>query len=91
MNRLFLYLHRKSREQKHRLFLRLLRPTPKMRILNVGASGTSIGLPEQLESFYEHREQIIGGGISLAERSGLPAKLPPRSRGRVRWMRIAVC
>jgi len=67
MNRLFLYLHRKSREQKHRLFLRLLRPTPKMRILNVGASGTSIGLPEQLESFYEHREQIIGGGISLAD------------------------
>jgi methyltransferase family protein len=67
MNRLLLYLHRKSREQKHRLFLRLLRPTPKMRILNVGASGTRIGLPEQLESFYEHREQIIGGGISLAD------------------------
>jgi ubiquinone/menaquinone biosynthesis C-methylase UbiE len=67
MNRLFLYLHRKSREEKHRLFLRLLRPTPEMRILNIGASGTGIGLPEQLESFYEHRSQIIGGGISYAD------------------------
>ena len=67
MNRLLLYLHRKSREQKHRLFLRLLRPTPEMRILNIGASGTGIGLPEQLESFYEHRSQIIGGGISYAD------------------------
>jgi Methyltransferase domain len=67
MNRLLLYLHRKSREQKHRLFLRLLRPTPEMRILNIGASGTDIGLPEQLESFYEHRSQIIGGGISYAD------------------------
>lgn len=67
MNRLLLYLHRKSREQKHRLFLRWLRPTPAMHILNVGASGTSIGLPEQLESFYEHRSQIIGGGISFAD------------------------
>ena len=67
MNRLLLHLHRKSREQKHRLFLNLLRPTPEMRILNVGASGTSIGLPEQLESFYEHLSQIIGGGISFAD------------------------
>ena len=67
MNRLLLYLHRKSREQKHRLFLRLLRPTPEMRVLNIGASGTGIGLPEQLESFYEHRSQIIGGGISYAD------------------------
>jgi hypothetical protein len=67
MNRLFLNLHRKSREQKHRLFLQLLRPTPEMRILNVGASGTHIGLPEHLESFYEHRSRIIGGGISFAD------------------------
>ena len=67
MNRLFLYWHRKSREQKHRLFLQLLRPTPQMRILNVGASGTHIGLPEQLESFYEPRSQIIGGGLSFAD------------------------
>jgi hypothetical protein len=65
MNRLLLYLHRKSREQKHRLFLQMVRPTPAMRILNIGASGTGIGLPEQLESFYEHRSQIIGGGISF--------------------------
>ena len=67
MNPLLLYLHRKSREQKHRLFLRLLRPTPEMRILNVGASGTSIGLPEQLESFYDNRSRITGGGISFAD------------------------
>jgi Methyltransferase domain len=45
----------------------MLRPTPKMRILNVGASGTSIGLPEQLESFYQYRSQITGGGISFAD------------------------
>ena len=67
MNRLSLYLHRKSREQKHRLFLQLLRPTPQMRILNVGASGTRIGLPEQLESFYRYRSQITGGGLSFAD------------------------
>ena len=67
MNRLLLYLHRKSREQKHRLFLQMLRPAAEMRILNIGASGTGIGLPEQLESFYEHRSQIIGGGISFAD------------------------
>jgi len=67
MNRLFLYLHRKSREQKQRLFLQLLRPTPQMRILNVGASGTQIGLPEQLESFYAYPSLIVGGGLSLAD------------------------
>jgi len=38
-----------------------------MRILNVGASGTSIGLPEQLESFYPYRSQITGGGVSFAD------------------------
>lgn len=67
MNRLFLYLHRKSREQKHRLFLQTLHPTPQMRILNVGASGTRIGLAEQLESFYEYRSQITGGGLAFAD------------------------
>jgi ubiquinone/menaquinone biosynthesis C-methylase UbiE len=67
MNRLFLNLHRKSREQKHRLFLQLLRPAPEMRILNVGASGTQIGLPEQLESFYPHHSRITGGGLSPAD------------------------
>jgi len=38
-----------------------------MRILNVGASGTHIGLEEQLESFYEYRSQITGGGLSFAD------------------------
>src|ERR1700690_3537954 len=65
MNRLLLHLHRVSRERKHRLFLQMLRPTAEMRILNVGASGTSIGLPEQLESLYQHPSQITGGGISF--------------------------
>jgi len=67
MNRLFLYLHRKSRERRHQLFLQLFRPTAATRILNVGAAGTSIGLPEQLESSYEHRSRIIGGSISFAD------------------------
>jgi Methyltransferase domain len=76
MNHLLLYLHRKSREQKHRLFLRLLRPTPEMRILNIGASGTAIGLPEQFESFYEGRSQIIGGGISYADAQDYRSSFP---------------
>jgi hypothetical protein len=67
MNRLFTYLHRKSREQKFQLFLRLLQPTPAMRILNVGASGPHLALPEQFECEYEHRGQITGGGISFSE------------------------
>lgn len=67
MNKLFIYLHRKSREQKFQLFLRLLRPTPAMRILNVGASGPHHALAEQFESRYEHPGQITGGGISLSE------------------------
>jgi Methyltransferase domain len=67
MNRLFLYLHRRSREQKHQLFMQVLRPAPQTRILNVGASGTGIGLQEQLESFYQYPSQITGGGISFAD------------------------
>jgi SAM-dependent methyltransferase len=67
MNRLLLYFHRKSREQKHRIFLTRLRPTPEMRILNVGATGAHLGLAEQFESFYKHRSRIVGGGISFAE------------------------
>lgn len=76
MNSVFLYLHRKSREQKHRLFLQLLRPTPEMRILNVGASGPHIGLPEQLESFYERLSQITGGGISFADVEDYQSSFP---------------
>ena len=67
MNPLFLYLHRKSREQKYHLFLQMLHPSPQMRVLNVGASGTGIGLPDQLESVYPYRSQITGGGISFAD------------------------
>jgi hypothetical protein len=67
MNRLLLHFHRKSREQKHRIFQDRLRPTPAMRILNIGATGAHLGLVEQFESFYEDRSRIVGGGISFAE------------------------
>jgi len=58
MNKLFSYLHTKSREEKFRLFVKLLKPTPAMRILNVGASGPNFAFAEQFESLYEHPNQI---------------------------------
>jgi 2-polyprenyl-3-methyl-5-hydroxy-6-metoxy-1,4-benzoquinol methylase len=67
MNRLLSYLHTKSREEKFRLFVKLLKPTPPMRILNVGASGPNFAFPEQFESLYEHPNHVTGGGISLSE------------------------
>ena len=67
MNRLFSYLHTKSREEKFRLFVKLLKPTPSMRILNVGASGPNFAFPEQFESLYEHPNQVTGGGIVFSE------------------------
>jgi hypothetical protein len=76
MNRLLLHFHRKSRARKHRLFLELLRPTPEMRILNVGATGTRFGLSEQFESFYHECFHIVGGGISLPEAQDYQASFP---------------
>ena len=67
MNRLFTRLHRKSREKKYQLFSKLLRPTSESHILNVGATGPQIGLPEQLETFYPYCERVIGGSLSLAD------------------------
>ena len=67
MNKLFSYLHTKSREEKFRLFVELLKPTPSTRILNVGASGPNRAFAEQFESLYEHPDQATGGGISLSE------------------------
>lgn len=67
MNKLFSYLHTKSREEKFHLFVKLLKPTPAMHILNVGASGPNFAFAEQFESLYEHRDQVTGGGISLSE------------------------
>jgi hypothetical protein len=67
VNPFFRYLHRKSREKKHRLFQELLRPGPVSRILNLGASGTSVGLPDPLESLYPHRHRIVGGGLVEAD------------------------
>lgn len=67
MNRLFTYLHRKSRQKKYWLFEQLLRPRPAMRILNVGASGAHIGLADQFEAAYPHVEQVVGGGLSYSD------------------------
>jgi hypothetical protein len=66
MNRLFERLHRKSREKKYRLFQELLRPSPKARILNVGATGRNSGVTEQFETYYPYPERVIGGGLSYA-------------------------
>jgi hypothetical protein len=38
-----------------------------MRVLNVGASGPNFAFSEQFESLYEHRSNVVGGGISLSE------------------------
>jgi SAM-dependent methyltransferase len=67
MNRLFLELHRRSREKKYRLLLQLLRPEADTRILNVGATGTTTGLREQFEGSYGHLNRVIGGGPSFEE------------------------
>jgi SAM-dependent methyltransferase len=67
MHRLFLELHRRSRDKKHRLFLQLLRPEAHTRILNVGATGMTTGLQEQFECKYRHPEHITGGGPSFEE------------------------
>jgi hypothetical protein len=67
MHSLLLSLHRRSREKKYRLFTELMRPTAATRILNVGATGTTTGLAEQLESSYPHPKKITGGGINLSE------------------------
>lgn len=76
MNRLFATLHRKSRVKKYRMFEQLLRPTPEMRILNVGAAGTEIGIEEQLETYYPHLSRIVGGGISQRDTEGYLASFP---------------
>ncbi len=67
MNRLFAYLHHKSREKKYWLFRKLLRPTPRMCILNVGATGTHLGLTDQFEAFYPYPDRVIGGGLSFVD------------------------
>lgn len=67
MNRLFTYLHAKSREKKHRLFMRTMHPTAATSILNVGAAGTRLGLPDQLEAAYPYASRITGGGPSFPE------------------------
>jgi len=80
MNRLFLELHRRSREKKHRLFMHLLHPEANARILNVGITGTRIGFREQLENWYPHPDRITGGGLSFEEvddyRDSFPSVTP---------------
>jgi hypothetical protein len=67
MNRIFAHFHRLSRLKKYRIFAEMLRPTPEMRILNVGAIGHHIGLAEQFEEFYPHPQRIMGGSLSLVD------------------------
>lgn len=67
MNRLVRELHRRSRENKHRLFMELMRPRATARILNVGATGGNLGLQEQFECWYPHRERVTGGGPNFEE------------------------
>lgn len=67
MNRLFVYLHRQSREKKYRLFQQLCLPSAGARILNVGASGVHMGLSDQFEAFYPRLERVVGGGLSLPD------------------------
>jgi SAM-dependent methyltransferase len=76
MNRLFLQLHRRSREKKHRLFLELLHPKANATILNVGATGTVTGLREQFECKYGYLQQITGGGPSFEETSDYQRRFP---------------
>jgi hypothetical protein len=64
MNHFLTSLHRRSREKKYRLFMELFCPTETTTILNVGASGTAVGLSDQLECWYPHRDRITGGGLS---------------------------
>lgn len=67
MNSFLQGLHRRSREKKYQLFTVLMRPTAQTRILNVGASGTSVGLADQLECWYPYPQQITGGGLNWAD------------------------
>lgn len=77
MNRLFAYLHRKSREKKYWLFEQLLRPAPATRILNVGASGRTAGLADQFETFYPHPDRVVGGGLVAADVFDYAKSFPP--------------
>lgn len=67
MNRLFYWLHKRSREKKQNLFFEYMRPAAATRILNVGATGSSTGLEMQFEANYSWPEQITGGGPNMAE------------------------
>jgi hypothetical protein len=67
MNRLFHELHRKSREKRHAMFLRFMRPTAGTTILNVGATGRNTGIPEQFEHWYRPLDKITGGGLFFHE------------------------
>lgn len=76
MNRLFTYLHRKSREKKYWLFQQLLRPVAEARILNVGASGATAGLADQFETFYPYLDRVVGGGLAWPDVRDYAATFP---------------
>jgi hypothetical protein len=87
MNKLFSYLHTKSREEKFRLFVKLLNPTPSVHILTVGASGPNFAFAEQFESLYQHPNQVTGGGISLSEVQDYRRSFPRREDTGLRLVR----
>ena len=76
MNRIFRELHRRSRKKRHRLFIQLMHPTSNSMILNVGATGSNTGLPEQLEYWYSPLEKVTGGGLFLHEALDYRASFP---------------
>lgn len=57
---------RKSRTKKFELFDRLLKPGPKDRVLDVGASG-DVFTRYTFEDVYRYPERLVGGGYELGE------------------------
>lgn len=56
--------------------MRTMHPTAATRILNVGAAGTRLGLPDQFEAAYPHASRITGGGPSSPEVQDYQRSLP---------------
>ena len=59
-------LSHRSRTKKFDRLLRLFRPRPEDRVLDIGASG-EVFLRYTLEDVYPHPERIVAGGYELSE------------------------
>jgi hypothetical protein len=75
MNKLFFFPHTKSREEKVCLVVKLLKPTPSMRIVNVGASGPNFAFAEQFESAYKRPHSSYRRWHFLVRSAGLQTSL----------------